>query len=205
MDKKKEGFLARLRETFRVEASEHLEAITAGLLAIERASDAECASIVEFVFREAHSLKGAARSVNLAGVEALCLELESIFAAMKREELTLSMEMLDAIHPALGVLATLCGSPGAPPSPEGKEREEQALGALKRIVRERWISGPKRRRSLLRLSHASSAHKRLRLRLCRQRRQIHPHRRPLQPRPRRILSASPHRSSAPSCSKPRSW
>jgi two-component system chemotaxis sensor kinase CheA len=135
MDKKKEGFLARLRETFRVEASEHLEAITAGLLAIERASDAECASIVECVFREAHSLKGAARSVNLAGVEALCLELESIFAAMKREELTLSMEMLDAIHPALGVLATLCGSPGAPPSPEGKEREEQALGALKRIVR----------------------------------------------------------------------
>ena len=34
MDEKREAFLARLRETFRVEASEHLEAITAGLLAI---------------------------------------------------------------------------------------------------------------------------------------------------------------------------
>ena len=44
MDKKKEEFLARLRETFRVEAAEHLEAITAGLLAIERAGDAERAA-----------------------------------------------------------------------------------------------------------------------------------------------------------------
>jgi two-component system chemotaxis sensor kinase CheA len=135
MDKKKEEFLVRLRDTFRTEASEHLEAITAGLLALERAGDAERASIVERIFREAHSLKGAARSVSLAGVETLCKELESIFAAMKRDELVLSTEMLDAIHPALGVLATLCGSPGVPPPPEGKEREEQALAALQRIVR----------------------------------------------------------------------
>ena len=68
MNKKQEEFLARLRETFRVEAAEHIEAITAGLLAIERASGAERAPIVERIFREAHSLKGAARSVSLPGV-----------------------------------------------------------------------------------------------------------------------------------------
>lgn len=135
MDRKNEEFLARLWETFRTEAGEHLEAITTGLLAIERASASERAPIVERIFREVHSLKGAARSVSLAGAEALCLELESIFAAVKREELRLSTEMLDAIHPALGVLATLCGSPGAPPSPEGQEQEQQALAALERIVR----------------------------------------------------------------------
>ncbi len=135
MDKKKEEFLARLRETFRVEASEHLESITAGLLAVERASDAERASIIERIFREAHSLKGAARSVNLASVDALCPELESIFAAAKRGELTWSTEMLDAIHAAVGVLATLCGSPGALPSLEDREEEQHALAALQRIVR----------------------------------------------------------------------
>ncbi|MDD5307814.1 MAG: response regulator [Deltaproteobacteria bacterium] len=135
MDKKKEEFLARLRETFRIEAGEHVEAITAGLLAIERASGTERASIVERIFREAHSLKGAARSVSLEGVEALCLELESLFAAMKREELAPSTEMLDAVHPALGVLATLCRSPGAPSSPGAREQERQALAALRRIVR----------------------------------------------------------------------
>lgn len=81
MDKKKEEFLARLLETFRVEASEHLEAITAGLVALERAVDAERPPMLERIFREAHSLKGAARSVSLTGVEALCQEMESIFAA----------------------------------------------------------------------------------------------------------------------------
>ena len=135
MDEKKEQFLARLRETFRVEAAEHIEAIGAGLLAIERASAAERTPIVESIFREAHSLKGAARSVSLVGVEALCLELESVFAAMKRGELELSTEMLDAIHPALGVVAALCRSPGATPPPEDEERRQRALAALKQIVR----------------------------------------------------------------------
>jgi two-component system chemotaxis sensor kinase CheA len=136
MDDRKAQFLARLRETFRVEAAEHLEAITAGLLAIERASGAERAAIVERVFREAHSLKGAARSVSLAGAEAVCLELESLFAAMKRGELEVSTGMLDAVHAALGVLATLCQSPGTPPSPEGMQQEKQALAALRSVVRE---------------------------------------------------------------------
>jgi two-component system chemotaxis sensor kinase CheA len=135
MDKKKEEFLARLRETFRVEASEHLEAITAGLLALERAVDAERPPMIERIFREAHSLKGAARSVSLTGVEALCQEMESIFAAMQREEVGLSTEMLDALHPALGVLGILCASPGTPPSPDGREEEQQALAMLQRVVR----------------------------------------------------------------------
>jgi two-component system chemotaxis sensor kinase CheA len=135
MDQKREEFLARLRETFQVEAKEHIEAIAAGLLAFERAAEAERASIVESAFREAHSLKGAARSVNLAGVEAMCRELESLFAAVKRREVALSTEALDTIHPALRVLSELCGSPGAAPSPEGRGRAEQALATLQGLVR----------------------------------------------------------------------
>jgi two-component system chemotaxis sensor kinase CheA len=135
MDKKKEEFLELLRETFRAESAEHLQAITAGLLTFERASAAERALILERILREAHSLKGAARSVSLAGVEALCMELESVFSAIKRDEISLTAEMLDSIHPTLGVLESLCGSPGAPLSPEGKESEEEALVVLKGIVR----------------------------------------------------------------------
>jgi two-component system chemotaxis sensor kinase CheA len=141
MDEKEEQFRARLRETFRLEAIEHLEAISAGLLAIERAGDAERGSIVERVFREAHSFKGAARAVGVAGAEALCAELENIFAAMKRGELRLSAQMLDAIHPALGVLAALSDSPGAPPLSEGREEELRALAALRRIVRDAAAEG----------------------------------------------------------------
>ncbi|MCX6546382.1 MAG: response regulator [Acidobacteria bacterium] len=135
MDKKKEEFLARLRETFRVEAAEHIETMTAGLVALERTDDAGRPPLIERIFRESHSLKGAARSVSLAGVEALCQELESIFAAMKREDLKVSTGLLDAIHPAVGVLGTLCGSLGVAPSSEGEKKEQQALATLKRIVR----------------------------------------------------------------------
>jgi two-component system, chemotaxis family, sensor kinase CheA len=135
VDEKRQKLLARLRETFRVEAAEHLEAIGAGLLAIERSSEVERAGIIERIFREAHSLKGAARAVSLGEVEGLCQELESIFAAAKRDELELSTEILDAIHPALGVLTLLCASPGASPSAEGQHQEQMALAALKRAGR----------------------------------------------------------------------
>ena len=134
MDERKAEFLARLRETFRVEAEEHLEAITAGLLAMERVREGEGAALVERVFREAHSLKGAARSVSLPVVEAYCLELENIFAAAKREEMELTPGILDAIHPALAVLGTICSNPGEPRSREGEEEDRRVLAALKGVI-----------------------------------------------------------------------
>jgi two-component system chemotaxis sensor kinase CheA len=54
----------RLWATFRVEAQEHLQVITANLLALERdRAQTEVSSVVEATFREVHTLKGAARSV----------------------------------------------------------------------------------------------------------------------------------------------
>ncbi len=135
IDKKKEEFLAELRKTFRDEAREHIDAITAGLMSIERTSDAERMPVIERIFREAHSLKGAARSVSLPNVEALCAELESLFAALKARELTLSTPMLDGIHPVLDVIAALCVNPGTAPTAEEREKEKQAVAALQRIVR----------------------------------------------------------------------
>ncbi|MBE3039469.1 MAG: Hpt domain-containing protein, partial [Chloroflexi bacterium] len=77
MDKKEQEFLKRLRETFREEADEHLRSLSTGLIELEKNNGAEAeAQIVETIFREAHSLKGAARSVNLNEVESLCQPLE---------------------------------------------------------------------------------------------------------------------------------
>ena len=134
MDRKKEEFLAHLRETFRGEAAEHLEIIKAGVIAMEHASDAERASIVERVFREAHSLKGAARSVSLADPEAVCSELENVFSAMQNKTLTLSQDTLDAVHASIGVLSTLCQNPGVPLPPDGDEKVKQALAAIRRVI-----------------------------------------------------------------------
>jgi two-component system chemotaxis sensor kinase CheA len=75
-------FLRTLRATFKVEATEHLQTIAAGLLELEKVpGPANPLQTIETVFRAAHSLKGAARAVDFAPIESLCQSLESEFAA----------------------------------------------------------------------------------------------------------------------------
>ena len=98
-------FLKRLLATFKVEATEHVRALSAGLTALETSSGSEVVTpIVETILREAHSLKGAARAVNLPGIETLCQSLESSFAAMKREEIVPTPELFDLLHRAVDEL-----------------------------------------------------------------------------------------------------
>ncbi|MFH0921373.1 MAG: response regulator [Fibrobacterota bacterium] len=108
MDKKNGEFLKRLQETFRIEAGEHVRAMSTGLIELEKTPDAEKrATIIETLFREAHSLKGAARSVDLLNIESLCQALEGLFAALKRQEIALNPTLLDLLHQAVDNIARL--------------------------------------------------------------------------------------------------
>ncbi len=109
MAKKNDDFLKKLLATFRIEADEHLKAMAAGLLELEQAPARErWAQIVEQVFREAHSLKGAARAVNLTQVESVCQSLESVFAVWKGAQgATVARPLFDLLHEALDVLSAL--------------------------------------------------------------------------------------------------
>ena len=99
-------FLKRLLATFKIEAAEHLKGISAGLLELERSEAAEARSgLIETIFREAHSLKGAARAVNLGEIEALCQALEGVFAALKRDEVTTTASLFDLLQESLDLLA----------------------------------------------------------------------------------------------------
>ncbi|HET6631689.1 MAG TPA: response regulator [Rhodanobacteraceae bacterium] len=83
-----EALLKRLLATFGVEAEEHLTAMSGELRALSAsAPGADRAALVETIFRRVHSLKGAARAVNLAPVESLCQALEGLFAALKAKRL----------------------------------------------------------------------------------------------------------------------
>ncbi len=127
MDKKEEAFLKRLLATFQVEAGEHIAKITSGLMALEKAADeAGKPEIIEAVFREAHSLKGAARAVNLEEIEAVCQAVESVFAALKRLEIGTSSALFDSLHRAADMLARLLGSVGT----GGQEAERTVAKAI---------------------------------------------------------------------------
>jgi two-component system chemotaxis sensor kinase CheA len=111
---KDDAFLKRLLATFQVEASEHIAAISSGLIELESApSPARKAEIIETAFREAHSMKGAARSVNLTDIETVCQSIESVLAALKRKELDQTRALLDLLHKTLNLLGELLAAVGA--------------------------------------------------------------------------------------------
>ena len=113
MATKDDDFLKRLLATFAVEAEEHLTAISDGLLGLEKAPAAnEQRDLVENVFREAHSLKGAARAVNLTAIETICRPMESVFAALKGGKIATSLPLFDLLHETVGALRKLMAAGG---------------------------------------------------------------------------------------------
>ena len=108
MDKNGNAFQKRLLATFKVEAGEHAQALSAGLIELEGAAGtAQQAAIVETVFREAHSLKGAARAVGKTEIETLCQSLEGVFSHLKSSAIELSPALLDLLDEGLGTLGQL--------------------------------------------------------------------------------------------------
>jgi two-component system chemotaxis sensor kinase CheA len=98
MDAREEEFLKKLKATFKIEADEHVQTISSGLLDLENNPDSEKrARILETIYREAHSLKGAARAVNLRDVEKICQAMETVLSLLKKEELQPSIHILDTL------------------------------------------------------------------------------------------------------------
>lgn len=114
-NQKNHDIKARLLATFRVEAQEHIQAITANLLALERGLPPdEAREAVEATFRRAHTLKGAARAVSLTDVEALCQACESLLSRLTRGQMALTRPILNRLQEAVDGLAHLLVGGGDP-------------------------------------------------------------------------------------------
>ncbi|MEW5913981.1 MAG: response regulator [Thermodesulfobacteriota bacterium] len=126
MGSKDAEFLKRILATFRVEAQEHLQAISAGIMDLEKKlAPARRAELIETVFRATHSLKGAARSVDQTEIESVCQPLESVLSALKREQIKLAPALYDLIHQAMDHLARqLAALQGQAAPPEAAARLE---------------------------------------------------------------------------------
>jgi len=106
--------LRRLREAFSTEAQERLASLSSRLISLEKGSSQEAkAHDLEVAFREAHSLKGAARSVNLSEIETLCQAVEGVFAAMKRDEIRPSAYLYDMLHQCVRSVEAFLATPEA--------------------------------------------------------------------------------------------
>src|SRR3990167_307770 len=86
----------------KAESEEHLARLDDGLLRLEKTPADP--PLLEEVFRESHSLKGAARMLGLAGIEAAAHGLESLFNAARKGEALLTPETISRMNDALADL-----------------------------------------------------------------------------------------------------
>ncbi|MDP2810021.1 MAG: Hpt domain-containing protein [Rhodocyclaceae bacterium] len=91
-----------LRRLFEAESAEHLARLDDGLLRLEKTPADP--PLLEELFRESHSLKGAARMLGLAGIEVAAHGLESIFNAARKGEAPLTPETIARMNTALADL-----------------------------------------------------------------------------------------------------
>ena len=138
MNQSEEAFLKELRKAFASEAEEHLQTIAAGLIDIEKQRDpVEGQATVESVFRAAHSLKGAARAVNLPAITAVCQSMENVISAMKKGTLIFTAEGFDLLQRAVDSMGRMIAA--------GPGEEEAGLGGL--IEQLDHIAGPRQTRA----------------------------------------------------------
>lgn len=92
-------FFERLLATFQLEADEHLKNISSGLISLENTErEEDRKEQLEFIYREAHSLKGAARAVSFQEIEGICQNIENIFSGLKKSEIKPSQAVYDLLH-----------------------------------------------------------------------------------------------------------
>lgn len=137
-------FDTKLREAFVVEADEHITAIIEGIAELE--SHPEFSStqvIIEKMFREAHSLKGAARIMNFSKLADLCQAIESVFSELKHQKLDLHDSILQSLSRATDILQKLQhGSENHPINDLLKQLDAIARGQPieKRLIEDPQIS-----------------------------------------------------------------
>jgi two-component system chemotaxis sensor kinase CheA len=91
----------KLLATFQVEHREHLDRIRSILTDVDQRDGTLAAADVDEVFRRAHSLKGAARVVDLRPVENLAHRLETLFSRVRQDGVRLDHELSGVIHHVL--------------------------------------------------------------------------------------------------------
>jgi two-component system, chemotaxis family, sensor kinase CheA len=91
----------KLLATFQIEHRDHIEQIRSLLAMIEKTSGQPQGTELDEVFRRAHSLKGAARAVDLHQVEGLAHRLETLFSRVRQGQMPLDKSVAGVVQQVL--------------------------------------------------------------------------------------------------------
>ncbi|SFZ79482.1 hybrid sensor histidine kinase/response regulator [Chitinimonas taiwanensis] len=119
----RQALMQRLLASFQEEAAERLAVLDSELPTWQRGAPTPAS--VETVFREVHSLKGAARAVGLLEIEQICHAWEACLLALRQGEATFRPEQAAQFLQTLQLLKRAHGGDTLPP-----EQVKQACAAL---------------------------------------------------------------------------
>lgn len=100
-------FLRKLRVTFQAEAAEHVQAIVSDIVQLERSGGGAPAPGAQRILKALHTLKGAARAVDLGDLEQLCHAMEGLCSAWLKRPAPPPQAQFDLLHQACGLLGQM--------------------------------------------------------------------------------------------------
>src|SRR5450755_3713489 len=123
--------MSRYLSLFVAEATEHLEALSQDLVALERRRTPET---VASLFRHAHSVKGMAASMGLEAIATLAHRVEDLVEALRSDEGELDQALVDLLLEATDTMLAQVRTAGAG-APQASP--DALLGRLTEAVRRR--------------------------------------------------------------------
>jgi two-component system chemotaxis sensor kinase CheA len=146
MDKKESDFAAKLLATFKVEADEHLQILSKTILSLEtNGNPLQQKQLIEAIFREVHSLKGAARSVNQLTIQTICQAVENVLAALKQERLNISKDIFNSLYVSTDYIQKILSGNAAAID---KEKVSDLLQKLDGFLTDKQLEIPKQTSTL---------------------------------------------------------
>jgi two-component system chemotaxis sensor kinase CheA len=127
--------MKKLRAAFKAEAEDRLNILNVGLVELEKTTASEKHDeIIESVFRQTHSLKGASRSVGLPDIEKISRAMEDAFFALKRKKIRIYPEMMDVLYEATDMLSSLAGTLGSQCQDIHENRISEIVERIKALI-----------------------------------------------------------------------
>lgn len=103
-------------EMFLEESREHLQSLNDGLLALE--NDPEEVSVVNDIFRNAHTIKGMSATMGFTKIAELTHDMENVFDLLRTEKMKVNDDIMDTLFRTVDSLEQMIESVGAG-GPEG--------------------------------------------------------------------------------------
>ena len=97
-------------EMFQDESHEHLQSLNDGLLGLE--DNAEDLSILNEIFRNAHTLKGMSATMGYNKIAELTHEMEDVLDALRKEQLKVTEDIIDTLFKCLDSLEQMIDNVG---------------------------------------------------------------------------------------------